>query len=343
MKITAFNQASVFDELESEWNDLLRRSAVDILFLTWEWQSTWWDAYEAGDIWVVTCRTDDGRLVGIAPWFIQNTDGERVLRTIGCVDVTDYVDIIADRNCVEAVQVYLARFLADNTDKYDRINLCNIPETSPTYAQFPDKLRQQHFDADTVLQEVCPVIHLPAEWEDYLGKLDKKQRHEIRRKLRKAESEAKLEWYVVGRDHDFDNEVEKFLSLMAASQPSKAEFLRDQNNLRFFKNILSVTHEKGWLKLSFLKCNDTDVAAYCDFDYNRHILVYNSGLLPESYAQLSPGIVLLAYDIRHAIETGHIIYDFLRGNESYKYRMGAEDTRVYKLVARANVSARTSA
>ncbi|HLU09815.1 MAG TPA: GNAT family N-acetyltransferase [Oceanobacillus sp.] len=343
MKITAHQQASVFDELQPEWNELLRRSTSDLLFLTWEWQSTWWNAYEAGDLWVLSCRTDDGRLIGIAPWFIQDNDGERVLRTIGCVDVTDYVDIIADRNCVEPVQFFLARFLAANRDKFDRINLCNIPEDSPTYTQFPEKLRENDFHADTVLQEVCPVIHLPNDWEAYLGMLDKKQRHEIRRKIRKAESEAKLERYVVGEEHDFQAEAERFLSLMAASQPSKAEFLRDPNNLRFFKNILNITRETGWLRLSFLKCNDTHVAAYCDFDYNGHILVYNSGLLPESYAQLSPGIVLLAYNIKHAIETGHRVYDFLRGNETYKYRMGAEDTRVYKLVARARVSAKTSA
>jgi CelD/BcsL family acetyltransferase involved in cellulose biosynthesis len=123
---------------------------------------------------------------------------------------------------------------------------------------------------------------------------------------------------------------------MAASQPSKAEFLRDPDNLRFFKKILAVTHKNGWLRLSFLKCQDTHVAAYCDFDYKRHILVYNSGLLPDAYASLSPGIVLLAYNIRNAIESGRKIYDFLRGNETYKYRMGGHDTRVYKLVARFN-------
>jgi CelD/BcsL family acetyltransferase involved in cellulose biosynthesis len=122
---------------------------------------------------------------------------------------------------------------------------------------------------------------------------------------------------------------------MAASHPSKAEFLRNQDNLRFFKNILPVMHDKGWLRLTFLKCDDTPAAAYCDFDYGRQILVYNSGLLPDAYAHLSPGIVLLAYNIRNAIESGHTIYDFLRGNETYKYRMGAQDTRVYKLVARA--------
>jgi CelD/BcsL family acetyltransferase involved in cellulose biosynthesis len=333
VKITVYTQPKVFEELKSEWNQLLWRSTANTLFLTWEWQATWWNAYEAGDLWIIVCRDNDGHLVGIAPWFIQDTNGERVVRTIGCVDVTDYVDVIADQNCMEAVEEFLAYFLAQNTDKYDRINLCNIPENSPTYTRFPDRLRQQQFDADTILQEVCPVIHLPNDWEDYLAMLDKKQRHEIRRKLRRAESEAELEYYVVGQEHNFDEEVGRFLKLMAASQPSKAEFLRDANNLRFFKRILAVTHANGWLKLSFLKLNGIHAATYCDFDYNRHILVYNSGLLPEVYPHLSPGIVLLAYNIRSAIAAGKTLYDFLRGNETYKYRMGAKDTRVYKLVA----------
>jgi CelD/BcsL family acetyltransferase involved in cellulose biosynthesis len=334
VNISVYTNPDVFEELEPEWNDLLHRSNTDVIFLTWEWQSSWWNAYEAGDLWIVTCRDDDGRLVAIGPWFIQDVDGERVVRTIGCVDVTDYVDIIAHKDCVEAVQVYFAHFFAENTRFFDRINLCNIPERSLTYISFPDRLRQHHFDADMVLQEVCPVIHLPSEWEGYLAMLDKKQRHEIRRKLRRAESEAELEWYVVGPEHDFEAEAEQFLKLMAASQPAKAEFLQDEKNLRFFRRILDVTFEKGWLKLSFLKVNGTPAAAYCDFDYNRQILVYNSGLLPEAYAHLSPGIVLLSYNIQNAIENQRTIFDFLRGNETYKYRMGAQDTRVYKLLAR---------
>lgn len=336
MEVRAYTDPGVFEELKSEWNELLHRSTTDVVFLTHEWQSTWWNAYDAGDLWIVTCRDDSGRLMGIGPWFIQNRDGERVIRTIGCVDVTDYVDMIIDRNCVDAVQVYLAHFLAQNTDHFDRINLCNIPESSESYKNFPDKLRQHHFDADTVLQEVCPVIHLPQEWEDYLAMLDKKQRHEIRRKLRRAENEATLERYVVTPEHDFEAEVEQFLKLMAASQPAKAEFLQDEKNLDFFTRMLRVTFAQGWLKLSFLKINGSYAAAYCDFDYKRQILVYNSGLALDVYPHLSPGIVLLSYNIQDAIENERTIYDFLRGNETYKYRMGAQDTRVYKLVARPN-------
>ena len=94
--------------------------------------------------------------------------------------------------------------------------------------------------------------------------------------------------------HDIDEEVEKFLALMRASHPEKAKFLDDPKNLAFFKTIVPQVYRCGWLKMSFLVINGTPSAAYCDFDYNERILVYNSGLLPQENAHLSPGIVLLS-------------------------------------------------
>jgi CelD/BcsL family acetyltransferase involved in cellulose biosynthesis len=38
---------------------------------------------------------------------------------------------------------------------------------------------------------------------------------------------------------------------------------------------------------------------------------------------LSPGIVTVALDIRSAIDERYKYYDFLRGDEEYKYRLGA--------------------
>lgn len=333
MELRAYTDERVFDELQHEWNNLLHRSASDLIFLTWEWQSTWWKAYNAGEIWVITVRNDDGKLLGIASWFIQSANGERVVRTIGCVDVTDYVDVIVDAEQRNEVYAMFASFLHDNRDQYDRINLCNIPEASPTLAELPAQLTARGFKAELELQEVCPVIVLPDTWDGYLEQLDKKQRHEIRRKLRRAESEASLHWYVVNETHDIEEEAEKFISLMRASHPEKAKFLEDQHNLAFFKSVVPLIYRCGWLKMSFLVINGTPSAAYCDFDYNQKILVYNSGLLPNENGHLSPGIVLLSYDIRDAIEHKREVFDFLRGNETYKYRMGAVDTQVFKLKA----------
>lgn len=338
LRVQIYREPEVFDQLKSQWNTLLARSQTNVIFLTWEWQSTWWQVYQAGQLWVVAVY-DGEQLVGLAPWFIQARDDAHILRTIGCVDVTDYVDLLVEPEYITEVQTALAQCLYEHADEYDRVNLCNIPEASETCRQFPDIMRNFGFDADLVLQEVCPVIHLPDNFDSYLDMLDKKQRHEIKRKLRKAENEAEITHYFVTAQDDFEAETDIFLQLMAASQPAKAEFLQDPLNERFLREILRVTQQQGWLRLSFLKVNGIHAAAYCDFDYHRQMLVYNSGLLPDYQSHLSTGIVLLAYNIRHAIETGHTLYDFLRGNETYKYRMGAQDTRVFKLIARVHEAA----
>ncbi|MBZ0305315.1 MAG: hypothetical protein K8I82_04520, partial [Anaerolineae bacterium] len=137
MQLTAYNQVNLFDELHSEWNDLLYRSSTDRIFSTWEWQSAWWEVYHPGNLWVITCRDEDGRLIGIAPWFIENhpTHG-RVVRSIGCVEVTDYLDVIVDEASIEPVLNCLAAYLLNHHDVFDIVDLCNLPENSPGYLQF---------------------------------------------------------------------------------------------------------------------------------------------------------------------------------------------------------------
>ena len=63
--------------------------------------------------------------------------------------------------------------------------------------------------------------------------------------------------------------------------------------------------------------------------YKGRLLIYNSGYDPANYAELSPGIVLTSYIIEDAIKRSLKVFDFLQGNEVYKYRFGAIDTFVY--------------
>lgn len=336
MKLQTYNRPDVFNELELEWNDLVQRSTGDRIFSTWEWQSVWWDAYQPGELWVVTCRDENNRLVGLAPWFIGiGDDGRRFVSTIGCKEVTDYLDLIVDQNHVDPVLQTLAQFLADNRSVYDSIELCNVPEQSISCAPFPRYLQQCGFAITIEYEDVCPIIHLPDSWSAYLEMLDKKQRHELRRKLRRVQGvNTDVNWYTVGQEHNLEEEIGHFLDMMAASSPDKANFLSDPHNVIFFKSITSVLMDRGWLQLNFLIVNGERAAAYLNFDYNRHILVYNSGLRSDKYGHLSAGIVLLALTIQHAIETGHEVFDFLQGNEAYKYHLGGKDTAVLNVIAR---------
>jgi CelD/BcsL family acetyltransferase involved in cellulose biosynthesis len=44
------------------------------------------------------------------------------------------------------------------------------------------------------------------------------------------------------------------------------------------------------------------------------------------------GWVLLSFLIQWAIENSRAVVDFMRGNESYKYKFGAVDSFVYKAI-----------
>lgn len=333
VKISTYTTEAVFDELQNEWNTLLGRSAVDTIFSTIEWQRSWWHAYTPGQLWVLTARDDNDRLIGIAPWFIETREsGERVVRGIGCVDVTDYVDTIVDASCLEGVYHAFARCLQENRANYDRINLCNLPEHSPTLQVFIDILNQYGFNAQREKQEVCPIIKLPPTWDEYLAQLDKKDRHELRRKMRRAHGAGNVGSYTVNETHNLEEQLETFLDMMAESAEYKAEFLKDEKNARFFRLVMPVMFKAGWLRLHFLTVDGQPAATYLNFDYNKRALVYNSGLRYK-FSELSPGIVLLATNIREAIDAGYEVFDFLRGNEEYKYDMGGRDTTIYMLKA----------
>ncbi|MGJ3238988.1 MAG: GNAT family N-acetyltransferase [Anaerolineae bacterium] len=334
MKVQSFTSIDTFEALQSEWNDLLKRSITDTPFSTYEWQVNWWQTYHPGELWILTVRDDDNILRGIASFFIEEQEGKRAVHFIGCEDVTDYLDFLIDRDHSEAVYQALAQALVDHKDKYDQLDLCNIPAQSPTYTDFPAVLDTQGYQTTTRVQEVCPVVSLPDSFDAYLELLDKKQRKEVQRKLRRAQGAGdSLSWYIVSDEHDLDAEIDKFLTLMANSHPEKAAFLENQSHVNFFKRIVPAAAQAGWLQMNFLEVMGEPVAAYVNFDYNNQILVYNSGLEPNRAQALSAGIVLLSYNIQHAIETGRTSFDFLRGDEQYKYKMGGQDTEIYNLQA----------
>lgn len=334
MTVEVFESEAGFEKLRGEWNDLLRRSPTDTLFLTWEWQSLWWQAYHPGDLLIAAIRDDNGTLIGLAPWFIDITSpGERVLRAIGCVDVTDYIDIFFDPAHADTVFTLLADMLVERASSFTRINLCNLREASPTLSGLRAALDHLGWQTSTEQQEVCPVIPLSGTFAQYLEALDGKNRHEIRRKMRIAEGNRDLSTKIVGPEDDLESYIGQFINLMADSTEDKAAFLQNPQHVTFFKSILPVMMEHGWLQLAFLNLVDTPIAAYVNFVYNGRVMVYNSGL-SLSHSHLGPGIILILNLIRHACETGCKAFDFLRGSEEYKFRLGGIPEPVYMLKAR---------
>ncbi len=329
MQIQLHSTPEIFDDLHDDWNALLKQSPSDTIFLTREFQQTWWTHLSHGGQLRVLTAHDDGRLLGIAPLYLAGEDGHRSLRLIGGVEVADYLDVIVPAAQHAAVLDEMLRALAAQGD-WQQLDLRNLPESSPTRLALPPLAAKYGMALAEKVEEVCPVVPLPASFEDYLNALDKKQRHELRRKLRKAHAEADIRWYCVDGQAPLDDAVSAFVDLHQRSQIDKTHFMSPAM-VAFFGALAQVMRDAGWLELAFVEVNGERAATYFDFVYNNRTLCYNSGYDPQAYAQLSPGIVLLAHLIEHAIEHGRSAFDFLQGNETYKYRMGAQDTHVYQL------------
>lgn len=295
--------------------------------MTPEFMETWWDTLGQGKLAVITVIQDD-ELIGVAPFFVNTNDnGLQQLGLVGCKNVADYLDCIYDPDYQDEFFATIGDILSTTRVMWETAELCNIPEHSPTKALLPKHLR---FPIDQTQQDVCPVIELPDTWDKYLDSLERKQRHEIRRKFRKMEREVAFEFELVTKPQDVEQATQTFIKLHAASSEDKAHFWDDEHR-EFFKTFLMKAAEKNWLRLFFLKIEGEAVSTMLIFDYNNHYYLYNSGYLSDAYTSLGTGSILTAYTIQHAIEQGKSQYDFLRGDEEYKFKFGARPEPIFDL------------
>ncbi len=331
-RVHVYATADGFAALAGQWNALLQRSAADTLFLTHEWQSVWWRELGDGELRILAICDDDGALIGLAPlFFAPGPSGTVEVALVGCKEVSDYLDFICARGhepaCLRAAVDFLK---SSDAPTWQSLALCNIIETSPTLALLPEMLRAEGWHPQVAFEDTCPRIALPKSFDAYLASLDGKERRELQRKLRRASEEVAITFTTEA--HALARDVDDFIALMKASAPEKAAFMTPRM-ARFFHAIAQAMFDVGRLQLAFLEVAGARAAAYMNFLYNDAVLVYNSGLDPTRYAYLSPGQVLIARLIEKAILDGRRVFDFLQGNEEYKYKLGGKDVSLYTLSA----------
>ena len=83
-------------------------------------------------------------------------------------------------------------------------------------------------------------------------------------------------------------------------------------------------------RLYFLEVDGENVAACICFDYGEDFLLYNSGYEP-AHSRLSVGLLNKALSIQTAIENNRKVFNFLKGNERYKYNLGGRDEAVFHM------------
>jgi CelD/BcsL family acetyltransferase involved in cellulose biosynthesis len=326
MKVEALPGFEALDE--ERWNTLLGRAGHPSVFLSWQWQTAWTRAFLGGrPLHLLRVSDDAGTLAGLLALY---EEGEDVRRLVGGVDVSDYLDLIAPAGLEEEVWQALLQQRAGEATEWD---LHAIRATSPTREIVPRLGAGAGLGVEVETEDRCPVLELPASWDAYLEGLSGKDRHELRRKMRKLERE--LPGTSVRSHAAFDGwdaALAEFLRLHRLSKVGKARFM-DERMEAFFQDATRALAAAGWARLWFLDWNGAAVASFLCLEYAGSVGLYNSGFDP-AHAKLAPGIVLLAHVIRDAIERGVPVFDFLRGEESYKYAFGPKPRDLFRIRVR---------
>ena len=335
--IMDFNLHTDFESLTplaSEWNAMLAECITDAPFLRFEYLRDWWQTLGGGE-WgqaelIVVTAHEGGKLIGVAPLFqTTNRDGLPALMLLGSIEISDYLDLIVRPADLPRFLSGLLDCLASRgIDNWRALDWYNLPEASPTLAALEAESVTRGWTFTREVYQPAPYIPLPADFDTYLAGIDKKQRHEIKRKMRRAaEHEVPVRWYLVEDEAKLESEMDGFFALML-QDPAKDKFLTEPMRYQMLATARTALRG-GWLWLAFLEVGGKKAAGAFNFDYGNRLWGYNSGVNRE-FIELSPGWVLLAHVLQWACEHGRSEFDFMRGNEEYKYRFGARDRQVMR-------------
>ena len=311
-----------FEGLYARWMETGDALEWHCLFVLPPWLKAWWAAF-GGRRKPSIMGVRRGRdLIGIAPLRVQGAEAS----FIGDPDVCDYLDfIIAPGRGPEFFPVLIEELRRQGIRHLD---LGPLRADSTVTTGLLPVAKELGCEASLERDEVSYELALPATWEEYLGLLKGTERHEIRRKLRRLEETARIEFRSVDDPNRVRRAMDTFLRLFVASRTDKAAFMTNRR-ARFFRSLAEDMAEAGVLKLSFLELDAKPAAAVMCFHDDSTVYLYNNGY-DNRFRSLSVGFLSKVLSIQEAIRAGKKRFDFLRGPESYKRRLGGKPVPLYR-------------
>jgi CelD/BcsL family acetyltransferase involved in cellulose biosynthesis len=310
-----------FESLISYQRDSGNHLNWDCIFVLPEWMKVWWTRFSNRPKCHLISIKKQETLLGLAPLQIDNHRASLV----GSTDVCDYLDfIVSDGKETEFFEV-LFDYLSRQNAKY--LDLGLLRPDSTVLENLINVAQARGCKVTTQSEDIALELDLPATWDDYLGQLKGKQRHEIKRKLRRLNEAGEIKLRVVSSPEDIGRQLPAFFELFKLSSGEKAIFMTDRIR-SFFRELFVTMADAGLLRLYVLELNAVQVAMSLCFDFNNTRHLYNSGFDPR-FRALSVGLLCKVLSIKDAIEQGRRKYDFLKGAEVYKYRLGGREVPLY--------------
>lgn len=302
---------------KERWDGLISQSSCGSFFQTYDWINLWLIHFGASiQKPLILAVYRDEELIGIGAFAIKSDT--IYFLTLTEVEqnhiLADYGDVIAlkceEHLVFESLTRHLEQLILNNNYK---LNLCNIKKSS----QFYEFIQDREYNLNQI--EVAPKITLPKDWLSYLASLSAHARRRLEKKLKIANG-----CNLIRINKPVDSSIPTiFCKILSLSNPVKINFFSPPI-LDFFYALFNL-HA---IELYVLKRNGIEIAVLIIINFKDEFLAYNS-FYDSEFRQLSPGIVLFGLTIQRAILNKMRCFDFLRGNEEYKYHLGAQDQFLY--------------
>jgi CelD/BcsL family acetyltransferase involved in cellulose biosynthesis len=292
------------------------------LFVLPPWLSAWWQVFGEGmEPEVLRVRKGE-RILGLAPLVVR----DRSARLMGHPDVCDYLDVVVDPENTAQFFKSLLKYLVRRGIR--RLDLGPLRPESPLLVKGSPMAAQTGNRVVCEKTEVAMELPLPTGWETYLQMLAGKQRHEIRRKLRRLHEAAAVRYRVVTGGDAMESALDRFLDLFGANRADKRVFMTDRMQL-FFRQLARNMGAWQMLRLGLLELDGDPAAAVMCFDHRGTTYLYNNGYA-RKYRHLSVGLLSKALAIKDSIERGMKRFDLLKGGETYKRHLGGREIPLYR-------------
>lgn len=303
-----------FDQVSDCRMDTGRLLPWECLFMEPAWMQAWWNHFGAGMTPCILAVRHKETLIGIAPLM---TDGTTAC-LLGHSDLCDYMDfIVAPQRGPEFFTVIIEYL---QNQGFVLLDLKPVLGESNVVKDLVEIAPGLGCRVVCKPDNVAYAMALPSSWEAFLKRLTGKQRHEIRRKLRRLNAAGQIEYRFVEDVNIVRTEIDTFIALFRSNRPDKAAFMTPQM-AAYFRSLAASMADHHMLKLAFLELDGQPVAAVLCFDNGSTVYLYNSGY-DIHFSSLSVGLLSKVLSIRDSIRRGRRKYDFLKGDEKYKQYLG---------------------
>ncbi len=310
--------------LRREWTEVLERSEDNNVFLTWEMAASCAKNIDTNEIRIL-CVKDGEETVSIAPLRKSRYKmGYQVIEPLN-YRLSDYTGFIMTRE-EESLKLIISH-LFEHGD-WDFVYLLDIPETSLIFKYLP-KITPEIPSFEMIEGKLCPYISLPSSIELLLSNLSAKFRKNLRRSIKNLKSDyQRIELKRYDEFASFEEAMNQFFMLHQKRWKTKGKpgvYAEDKTRAASIESA-KLYAEKGWLALYFLMAKDKPVAAQYCLEYNNK-MHYGLGGLDPSFHKYSVGSIITSMMLEKCIEHKIKEYDFMKGDEPYKFEWTSEARR----------------